>query len=58
VAVRYYAGGRTMSTQMLKDSFDGLVTEARGLQGRYQPQIEQQARTVDVNRIVQLVRNS
>jgi len=58
VAVRYYAGGRTMSTQMLKDSFDGLVTEARGLQGRYQPQIEQQARTVDVNRIVQMVRES
>jgi len=58
VAVRYYAGGRTMSTQMLKDTFDGMVQEARGLQGRYQPQIEQQARTIDVNRIVQMVRES
>lgn len=58
VAVRYYAGGRTMSTQMLKEAFDGLVTEARGLQSRYQPQIEQQAKTVDVSRIVQLVRQS
>ena len=58
VAVRYYAGGRTMSTQMLKDAFDGMVREARGLQGRYQPQIEQQARTIDVNRIVQMVRQS
>jgi uncharacterized protein (DUF697 family)/tellurite resistance protein len=56
VAVRYYAGGRTMTTQMLKDAFDGMVQEARGLQGRYQPQIEQQARTIDVNRIVQMVR--
>jgi uncharacterized protein (DUF697 family)/tellurite resistance protein len=56
VAVRYYAGGRTMNTQMLKQAFDGLLQEARGLQGRYQPQIEQQARTIDVNRIVQLVR--
>jgi uncharacterized protein (DUF697 family)/tellurite resistance protein len=58
VAVRYYAGGRTMSTQMLKDAFDGMVQEARSLQGRYQPQIEQQARTIDVNRIVQMVRES
>jgi hypothetical protein len=34
------------------------VQEARGLQGRYQPQIEQQARTIDVNRIVQMVREN
>jgi uncharacterized protein (DUF697 family)/tellurite resistance protein len=58
VAVRYYAGGRTMNTPMLKDAFDGMVQEARGLQLRYQPQIEQQARTIDVNRIVQMVRES
>jgi uncharacterized protein (DUF697 family) len=58
VAVRYYAGGRTMSTQMLKDTFEGVVQEARGLQNRYQPQIEQQARTIDVNRIVQMVREN
>ncbi len=56
VAVRYYAGGRTMSTQMLRDAFDGVVQEARGLQRQYQPQIEQQARTIDLNRIVQMVR--
>jgi uncharacterized protein (DUF697 family)/tellurite resistance protein len=58
VAVRYYAGGRTMSTQMLKDAFDGMVQEARGLQRTYQPQIEQQAKTIDVNRIVQMVREN
>ena len=58
VAVRYYAGGRTMNTQMLKEAFDGMVREARGLQRQYQPQIEQQAKTIDVNRIVQLVRQS
>jgi uncharacterized protein (DUF697 family)/tellurite resistance protein len=58
VAVRYYAGGRTMSTQMLKEAFDGMVQEARGLQRQYQPQIEQQATTIDVNRIVQMVRQS
>jgi uncharacterized protein (DUF697 family)/tellurite resistance protein len=58
VAVRYYAGGRTMSAQMLKDAFDAMVQEARGLQRQYQPQIEQQARTIDVNRIVQMVREN
>jgi len=57
VAKRYYAGGRTMSTQMLKDTFNDMLGEARGLQAKYMPQIEQQARTVDVNQIVQMVRS-
>ncbi|MGB2816974.1 MAG: TerB family tellurite resistance protein [Burkholderiaceae bacterium] len=56
VARHYYAGGRTMSTQMLKDAYASMLSEARSLQARYAPQIEQQARTVDVNRIVQMVR--
>ncbi len=56
VAARYYAGGRTMSAQMLKDAYAELMQEARGVQARVQPQIEQQARGIDVDRIVQLVR--
>jgi uncharacterized protein (DUF697 family)/tellurite resistance protein len=58
VAKRYYAGGRTMSTQMLKDAYGSMVGQARGLQSQYMPQIEQQARTVDVGKIVQMVRAS
>jgi uncharacterized protein (DUF697 family) len=58
VAKRYYAGGRTMSTQMLKDAYATMLTQANGLQAQYAPQIEQQARTVDVARIVQMVRAS
>ena len=58
VAKRYYAGGRTMSGQMLKDAYGSMVGQARGLQSRYMPQIEQQARTVDVGKIVQMVRAS
>jgi uncharacterized protein (DUF697 family)/tellurite resistance protein len=58
VARRYYAGGRTMSTQMLKDAYASTLTQAKGLQAQYAPQIEQQARTVDVSRIVQMVRAS
>ena len=56
VAKRYYAGGRTMSTQMLKDAFSQMLGQAKELQSQYRPQIEQQARTVDVERIVQMVR--
>jgi uncharacterized protein (DUF697 family)/tellurite resistance protein len=58
VAKRYYAGGRTMNTQMLKDAFTQMVGQAQGLQAQYRPQIEQQARTVDVAKIVQMVRAS
>jgi uncharacterized protein (DUF697 family)/tellurite resistance protein len=58
VAKRYYAGGRTMNTQMLKDAFTQMVGQAQGLQAQYRPQIEQQARTMDASKIVQMVRAS
>ncbi|MEN9419054.1 MAG: hypothetical protein RI988_2674 [Pseudomonadota bacterium] len=58
VAKRYYAGGRTMNTQMLKDAYTSVLGQARGLQAQYMPQIQQQARTVDVTKIVQMVRAS
>ncbi len=58
VARRYYAGGRTMNTQMLKDAYTSTLGQARGLQAQYMPQIEQQARTVDMGKIVQMVRAS
>ncbi len=35
VAKRYYAGGRTLSTQMLKDAFSNVVKEGQGLQTQY-----------------------
>ncbi|GMV57988.1 MAG: hypothetical protein AMXMBFR72_11000 [Betaproteobacteria bacterium] len=57
VAKRYYAGGRTMNAQMLKDAFAAMLGQAKSLQQQYEPQIEQQARTVDVARIVQMVRS-
>ncbi|MGH6609797.1 MAG: YcjF family protein, partial [Burkholderiaceae bacterium] len=56
VARRYYAGGRTMNTSVLKQSFDDLLQQGRTLQTRYVPQIEQEARTIDVNRLVQMVK--
>ena len=56
VARRYYAGGRTMDAGMLKQAFASLVEEAKLLQSRYLPQIEQQSRAIDVARIVEMVK--
>lgn len=56
VARRYYAGGRTMHAGLLKQSFGELLQQGKSLQGRYLARIEEQARTIDVNRLVQLVR--
>ena len=47
-----------MNTQMLKDAYTSMVGQARGLQAQYMPQIEQQAKTVDLGKVVQMVRAS
>lgn len=56
VAKRYYAGGRTLSTEMLKDAFAGMTREAQGLQQRYLPQMREQARTLDAGKVMAMVR--
>jgi len=56
LAVRYYSGGRTFSTQVLKDTYAGLLGEAKGLQQQYLPAIQERARTVNVSQILQEVR--
>ena len=56
VARRYYAGGRVMSTQVLRDTYAETLGRAKSMQSQYLPQIEQKARTIDVGQIVQMVR--
>ena len=56
LAVRYYAGGRTFSTQVLKDTYDGLFGEAKGLQHLHMDAIREKARTINVSEILQDVR--
>jgi len=58
VAKRYYAGGRTLSTQMLKDAFASVTQEAQGLQTRYLPQIQEKARTLDAGKVLAMVRGA
>jgi len=56
VAKRYYAGGRTMSTDMLRDTFRDLLGPAKQMQARYLPQIEQKAEQLDMTQVMDLVR--
>lgn len=57
VARRYYAGGRTLTTQQLKDTFASMLDEAHSLQGRYSGAIAQKSREVNVAELVPLVRS-
>ncbi len=56
LAKRYYAGGRTMSTALLRDSFQNLLGPAKQMQAQYLPQIEQRARTLDMAQVMNLAR--
>ena len=58
VARRYYAGGRTLSTQMLKEAFSGVVQEGKSLQTQYLPAIQEKARTLDAGKVLSLVRGA
>ncbi len=56
VAQRYYAGGRTLDSAVLKSTFTSLLAEARGLAPQYQSRIEQAAQTIDTRKLVELVK--
>lgn len=56
VAKRYYAGGRVLSTQLLKDSYTSLTQQAQVLHQQYLPQMREQARTLDAAKVMALVR--
>lgn len=58
VAKRYYQGGRSMSTQVLKDAYATVTGQAQGLQGRYLPAIRDKARTLDRAQLLNLVRDA
>ena len=56
VARRYYAGGRTMDTATLKDAFAGLLSQAQSMQAQYLPQMQDRARTLDVQQVLRSLR--
>jgi tellurite resistance protein/uncharacterized protein (DUF697 family) len=58
VAKRYYAGGRTLSAELLKDSYAALSREAQALYSTHLPAIQAQARTLDPGKVLAMVRRS
>ncbi len=58
IAKRYYAGGRQMSTAVLRDSFQNLLGPAKQMQAQYLPQIQQKASTLDVAQVMAMVRGA
>ncbi|SDP66717.1 Uncharacterized conserved protein, DUF697 family [Rhodoferax sp. OV413] len=58
VAKRYYAGGRSMSTQVLKDVYASVTQEAQGLHSRYLPAMQQTARSLDAGKVLAMVRGA
>jgi uncharacterized protein (DUF697 family) len=56
VAKRYYAGGRVMSTELLRRTFQETLGPAKSLQTQYLPAIRQRASTLNATEVMQLVR--
>ncbi|MGL6040762.1 MAG: YcjF family protein [Deefgea sp.] len=56
VAKRYYAGGRTMSAALLKQTFQETLTPAKDLQTKYLPEIQKRASTLNATEIMALVK--
>jgi len=56
VAKQYYSGGRTLDMAKLKAAYQSILGEAQTLRGRYAGEIEQKARTIDVNQLLSVVK--
>lgn len=57
VAKRYYAGGRTMNTEVLRNTFQSLLAPAKQMQTEYLPQIRQKASSLDPMQIMNMLRS-
>jgi uncharacterized protein (DUF697 family)/tellurite resistance protein len=56
LASRYYAGGRVMSTELLRDTYQALLGPAKQLQQQHLTDIQNRARTLDAAEVMRLVR--
>ena len=56
VAKRYYAGGRTIDAAALQQAFTEMLGQAKQLQGKYAGQIAEQARTLDLTKLLAALR--
>lgn len=58
VANKYYAGGRSLSTAMLKDAYQHVMQDGQQLQTRYLPQMQETARGLNTAKILSMVRGT
>ena len=58
VAKRYYAGGRTLSTQMLKDAYASVMQEAQACRRSTCRRSRSKARTLDAGKVLAMVRGA
>lgn len=56
LAKRYYAGGRQMSANLMRETYESLLTQAKQLQGQYTGDIQQKARSLDFNQVMSMMR--
>ena len=57
VAKRYYAGGRKIDTAQLQKAFSDMLVQAKQMQGKYSSQIAEQARTLDLSKVMAAIRS-
>ena len=58
VAKSYYASGRTMSTALLRETFESLLGPAKQMQSQYLPQIQQKASTLDMSQVMSMIKGN
>jgi uncharacterized protein (DUF697 family) len=58
LAKRYYAGGRVMSTDLLRQTYQGLLGSGKTLQQQHLGDIQTRASTLDAGEVMRLVRGS
>jgi len=56
VAKRYYAGGRTIDAAGLQQAFVSMLADAKQIQGKYSGQIAEQARSLDLSKLLSVVK--
>jgi uncharacterized protein (DUF697 family) len=56
LAKRYYAGGRVMSTDVLRQTYQQLMPAAKNLQQQHWGDIQARARTLNAGEVMQMVR--
>ncbi|MCZ2495179.1 GTPase [Xylophilus sp. Kf1] len=58
VAKRYYAGGRTLSTQMLKDTYADVLQQGSSLKAQYLPAMQEKAQGLNPAKVLAMVRGA